>query len=120
MSTSTSFQRPERAPYELGFLLRTLPRHLSVAELTAEKIDQVDAASQHADIVVGTLLDGLESMGRLMWSASCNEENPVDAEDLGNLGQLVSSLAVQLQFLNDFRSDANEYMRRVAQQGAAK
>ena len=111
MSQRTAFHRPERAPYELGHLLRALPRDLDGAKLTAEQINMADAAGHHASIVTSTILSGLESMGRIMWSAGVNQRNPVESDDFANVGMLVAGLAVQLQFLSEFQSEVDECIR---------
>ena len=120
MSAADHFQRPERAPYELSYLLRALPRNLVGSELTAEQRDQVQAAGQHASIVTSTMLHGLESMGRVMWSAGVNLKSPPDLDDFANVGQLVTGLAVQLQFLVEFQSEAEECARQAPRKGGAR
>lgn len=121
MNQSTpTFNYPERAPYELGYLLRSLPRHLHGASLDAAQLEQIDAADKHAANSTSTLLHGLQSLGRVLWSAGVNEENPADMNDMANMGVLVTEIALQLQFLDEFRGEVAEHNLRIAQKGPAK
>lgn len=114
------FQHPERAPYELGCLLRHLPRHLHGASLDAVQLEQIEAADKHAANTTTTLLSGLQSLGRVLWSASVNEDFPADIGDCGRVGALVSEIALQIEFLNDFREEVAEHNLRNAQKGPSK
>ena len=120
MSHSDHFQHIERAPFELGRLLRALPRYLSDPELTDEQRDMAAAAANHANNYSASLLSGLESLGRVLWSAALNAEQQVDNRDFAGVGQLVSALAVQLQYLDDFRGEAALHCRQAEQEGGAR
>lgn len=94
-----------RPAYELSTLLRELP---STVDLTsADKRLQLEAAEKHAENYSVTLLDGLESLGRVMWIAGENKDWPVEQHDVARMGDLISQLAIQLQFLGEFRTGAN-------------
>ncbi|MVW64538.1 hypothetical protein GPY61_31960 [Massilia sp. NEAU-DD11] len=111
------FQHPERAPYELGCLLRRLPRHLHGASLDAVQLEQIEAADRHAANTTATLLDGLQSLGRVLWSAAVNEDFPAHVGDCARVGTLVTEIALQLEFLNGFREEVAEHNLRIAQAG---
>lgn len=100
------FRHEERSPYEFGTLLRSLPESLDVAttSITDEQHEQMLAADQHAANYTSTLLNGLESMGRTLYSAASNKVTPLSPADAAQVGTLVSELAMQLQFLDDFRA----------------
>ena len=97
-----------RAPYELGRLLRSLPHSLDLptASITDEQHKQFVAADCHAAEYTNTLLNGLESMGRVIYSASLNTRQTLESQDVAQVGLLVTEIAVQLQFLDEFRSAA--------------
>lgn len=114
------FQHPERASYELGCLLRRLPRHLHGPTLDAVQLEQIEAADKHAANSTGTLLQGLQSLGRVLWSAAVNENFPADVGDCARVGALVSEIALQLEFLSDFREEVAEHNLRNAQKGPGK
>lgn len=115
-----TFQRPERAPYEFGRLLRGLPRHLDGASLDADQLEQIEAANKHAWNSTLTLLDGLQSLGRVMWAAGVNEGSPAHVSDCARIGMLVTEIALQLEYLNDFREEVAEHNLRNAQPGSRK
>jgi hypothetical protein len=96
----------ERASYEFGRLLRSLPDTLDLptASITHEQKKQLIAADCHAAEYTNTLLNGLESMGRVIYSASLNTRQTLEMSDVAQVGILVTELAVQLQFLDEFRS----------------
>jgi hypothetical protein len=112
------FQRAERAPYEFGYLLRGLPRHLHGAPLNAEQLERIDAADKHAWNSSLTLLDGLQSLGRILWAAGCNETSAPDVGDCARVGMLVTEIALQLEFMNDFRQEVAEHNVRIAESSA--
>lgn len=96
----------ERASYEFGRLLRALPDALDLPStaITDEQRKQLTAADCHAAEYTNTLLNGLESMGRVIYSASLNTRQGLELRDVAQVGILVTELAVQLQFLDEFRS----------------
>lgn len=103
------FQQRLRSAYELSHLLRKLPDHLDLSsgDAPAEMRQQMEAAERHADNYSEILLDGLESLGRVMWCAGENQDWPVAQHDVARLGTLISQLAVQLQFIDEFRTSVN-------------
>jgi len=119
MSQSTPiFERSERAAYELGDMLRNLPAQLHGASLNAEKLEQVQAADRHAMNSTVILLDGLQSLGRVMYSACLSEATAPDVADYGRIGMMVTEIALQLEFMNDFRHEVAEHNVRTARKGA--
>jgi hypothetical protein len=121
MSQSNPFlNNPERASYELAYLLRELPRHLTREPLTDEQVQMMDAAEMQACNYGDALTHGLEAIGRVMWTASANEENEISARDIGHIGVLVSELAVQIQFLSEFRSAVLDCRDKTMKKGARK
>ncbi len=109
-----------RASYELGSLLRSLPEHLHGATLSPEQLQEVEAAGIHATNCRSTLLDGLQSLGRILWAAGVNEAFPADVGDCARVGTLVTEIALQLQFLDDFQADIDAHRAHSAQQGARR
>lgn len=100
------FMHEERSPYEFCKLLRSLPESLDVAttSINDEQHEQMLAADQHAANYISTLLNGMESLGRTLFSAATNERTPLSLSDVAQVGSLVSEFALQLQFLDDFRA----------------
>lgn len=120
ISTNNYFANQDRASYELGNLLRRLPTHLSNVELDAQQRLMVDAAERHATNASHTLLHGLEAIGHLMCSSGRSDDCPLDPRQLSGLGELVKELAVQLQFLDDFRASAADNELQLALKGRTK
>lgn len=120
IQSSPHFKHPERATYELGYLLRSLPQSFNGEALSDEQCLEIAAADRHALNSTGTLLHGLQSLGRVMWSASVNEDYPPDTDDLGRVGLLMTEVALQLQFLFEFRQSVEEHELRIAQKGPRK
>ena len=106
ITTNPHFIQPERAPYEFCNLLRSLPTALDLATvpITDEQHDQMLAADRHAANFTSTLLNGLEAVGRALHSAAMNDRAPLGLADAAQVGSLISELAMQLQFLDDFRT----------------
>lgn len=116
------FKNRERAPCELAYLLRELPRHVDLrnAQNEPETRLQLEAAERHADNYRGVLLDGLVSMGRVMFCAASNEDWPVQQHDVSRIGALIAEMGVQLQFLNEFCDMAVVRLHEADQKGARK
>ena len=119
MSQSTPiFRNSERAAYELGDLLRHIPAQLHGASINAEMLERIQAADAHAMNSTVILLDGLQSLGRVLYSAGNSEESAPDITDCGRVGMLVTEIALQLEFMNDFRREVAEHNVRTARKGA--
>lgn len=113
------FQQRERSAFQLGHLLRDLPASLDLTAggNAADMTLRLEAAERHAENYGEILLDGIESLGRVMWSAGENEEWPVAQRDVARIGALISQLAIQLQFLDEFRASANDRLNETSQKG---
>jgi len=99
-------------------MLRDLPAQLHGAPLNAELLEQVKAADRHATNSTTILLDGLQSLGRVMYSAGMNKEVPSDAGDCARVGTMITEIALQLEFMIDFRHEVAEHNVRIARKGA--
>lgn len=111
--SNSYFNNPERASHEFGYLLRDIPQNLRDSLSDAQRL-KLEAAELHALNATGTLLRGLQSVGYVMWSASQNEEAEIEAQHFGNVGLLVSEVALQLQVLDEFRQQVSQYELRNA------
>lgn len=120
ISANNFFANEDRASYELGNFLRRLPAHLRNVELDAQQRLMVEAAEQHATNLSQTLLHGLEAIGHVMYSSAHSDDCPLDPRQLSGLGELVKELAVQLQFLDDFRASAADNELQLALKGRTK
>ena len=112
------FKQLDRSAFELGMLLRGLPSKLDLTDTDTRL--QLEAADRHADNYYTTMLDGLESMGRLMWSACENEQWPVERSDMARIGNMISQIAVQVQFLDEFRESVRDRIDEAEKKGARK
>jgi len=105
---NTYFNNIDRAPYELGHLLQKLPEHFSSFSKqipTAESRLIAAAAAKHAENANGTLMRGLDSLGRIIFAAADNEDlGEISSSDLRSLGCLISHLAIEAQFLQETES----------------
>lgn len=112
------FMHRQRSAYELSELLRGLPKTPDLTD--AETRLKVEAAERHADNYGEILLDGLEALGRVMWSASENTAWPVDQHDMARLGQMISQMAIQIQFISEFRDFTRDRLQEADKKGARK
>jgi len=111
------FNLIERAPYELAHLLENLPPQHDHGQLTSDERLMLRAASDHAANYNETLLDGIEAIGHLLFSAATNKGFPLSQGTAANIGTLLSALAVQAQYLKAFSAGAESTLAR--QGGAA-
>jgi hypothetical protein len=105
MSASNPFYRNgERAPAELIDLLEKLPANFeTAAALTADQLQMISAADLHATNYNHALINGIEAIGQLLFTAATSNNGAVDATVLGNTGCLLSTMAVQVQYLSELR-----------------
>ena len=110
----------ERAPYEIGYLLKKLPRDFAIdMDHPPEIYQMADALRRHAHNTMGTLLHGLEAIGKMMGVASGNEQNPLDASAIADVGCLIQHIAVEMQFLSEVHGECMD-MADLKKQAAAK
>lgn len=119
------FNHDGRAPYDLGFLMRRLPDSFQADHaMTTDERQQVDAANRFAGNATMTLVDGMESLGELLFLASGNEEYPLESRHLANIGNLIKHMAVETQFLieqqGNLQSNLDQDAKRTAAAGPAK
>jgi hypothetical protein len=118
------FGQVERAPYEFFRLMREMPEDFSSTHPCSHHTYQkVQAAGDHAYNMRAELLRGLEALGTVMWSAANNDEQDVMPMVLGDIGTLINHMAVTLQYVCEFESEARttRHMRdvRLLKGGAA-
>lgn len=112
------FTNRQRAPYQLGHLLRDLPRTPDLTDSDTRL--KLEAAESHAENYSGVLLSGLESLGRVLFIAGENEQWDVEQYDVCRIGALISELSIQLQFLDEFRISVINRITEADQKGARK
>jgi hypothetical protein len=96
------FKNVDRAPYELGYLLKNLPEGFSQYEpLTPDTRLIAEAACHHADNANGTLMSGIATIGDLLVTAALNEEGEISSRYLASLGALITHLAAEAEFMQD-------------------
>ncbi len=111
------FKNISRAPYELGHLLRTLPVDFSAdATVSNDVLPRARAALSHAQNASSTILNGLESIGELLFAVNSAESNEVATANLASLGCLIQHLAVEAQYLSqtevELRFEIEEHAKR--------
>lgn len=96
------FARIERAPYEIGQLLRKLPTDFSAyAPLTPDSRLIAEAAQQHANNANDTLMRGLEALGNVLSIAGANQGGEASQSSLMGLGELITHLSVEAQLMQE-------------------
>jgi hypothetical protein len=125
ITNNPHFERIERAPYELGYLLKKIPERFSSLEPQTEESCLIAvAAAQHASNANDTVMYGLEALGQILFVASNNEQNEVCPRLIGHIGSLIQHLAVEAQFLQEtadnLRYALNEQEKRLAKKGGTK
>jgi hypothetical protein len=97
------FKNLNRAPYELGHLLKKLPANFDIPESALTPDDKLiaEAATQHAENANDTLMRGLDALGHLMFVAGQSDDWAVESRQLADLGCLISHMAIESQFLQE-------------------
>jgi hypothetical protein len=113
LAENPHFQHIGRAPYELGRLLQALPANFSaLLPATPDALLMAEAAAQHAGNANDTILNGLEALGKVLFSAGLNEDCPVGGNHLASIGYLISHLTVEAQFLLETENDLRHTLRQ--------
>jgi hypothetical protein len=101
-SNNPHFSHCERAPYELGHLLKKMPANFSGSDsLTADDRLIAEAARSHAINASDTLMQGLEALGQFMFATDANGGYSAGKGQLASLGCLISHIAIEMQFLSE-------------------
>lgn len=116
------FKHRGRAPFELGRLLCQLPAQIDLRTdpNAGETRLQLEAAVRHAENYSDVLLDGLVSMGRVLFSAGENSAWPIEQHDVSRLGALIAEIGIQIQFLQDFSASSSDRFEEANQKGERK
>lgn len=103
---NSHFKNVDRAPYEIGHLLQSLPPDFAhYKEQPAEVHGVAEAIERHAYNAKGTILSGLEAIGSVMFAAGTNENCGVDKQSIADIGLLLRHLAVELQYLIEIEEE---------------
>ncbi len=96
------FERIDRAPYELGHLLKKMPADFSMFNpITADDRLIAEAAMNHATNANDILMNGLAALGNVMFVAGANGNSKVNSDDIADIGCLIRHIAVEAQFLQE-------------------
>lgn len=106
-----AFNNVGRAPYELGYLVKNIGEIAVDAVLTEAQRNQVGAAVTHAQNSTETLLDGLESIGKMLALIGPLDER-VDGDVVTNIGELIAHLAVEVQYVRDVEDEMSGILTR--------
>ena len=114
MSTpNPHFNQIERAPYELGHLFRKLPYDFPADQaMPSDQRQQVEAVISHAWNANYTLMNGIEAIGQLLFTAANSKGNPTDASVFADIGTLIKHLAVEAHFLQEQQFDLQAVLDR--------
>jgi hypothetical protein len=116
-SSTTTEQNPhfdhiDRAPYELGYLLRNLPPDVNPHQKHSEETYLIaDAAKKHASNSLDAIVHGLVALGSIMTTAGCNDEGRLDQSTVISLGQLVQHIGLEIQLFSEIEHSMNEIVR---------
>lgn len=104
--TNPHFNHAERAPYELGYLLKKLPANFSLLSTAApDQILMAEAAIDHAGYATDILTNGLEGLGQALFVGGANGQFEISPANLSSIGSLISHLAAEMQFLQETKDN---------------
>lgn len=112
------FKHVERSAFEFSRLLRSLSTNPDLT--SADERLKFEAAECHAEHYHEAMLSGLESLGRVMFSACERGEWPVAQRDMSRLGAMITQIAVQVQFLDEFRHSVRDRFNEADKKGGRR
>lgn len=96
----------DRPSYELPKLLKALDAETSRNDdMTEDQRDQAEDIETHAINLLDVIGDGIEAIGKALFSCGANTEWPLDARAISSIGALIQHLAVEQQYLRYVESD---------------
>ena len=108
-SSNPHFNHIDRAPYELGHLLKQLPANFSSASAVEPDVLLIaEAAISHASNANNTVMHGIEVLGQMMFLVGTNTDYDMERGTLSDLGYLLQHLAVEAQFLQETEGSLSE------------
>lgn len=114
------FHNLERAPYEFGHLIRKLPGDFPAGQaMSSDERMQAKAAIDHAYNANYTLMNGIEAIGHLLFTAGSNHDHPTEAHVLADIGMLIKHIGVEAQFLQEQQADLQATLDRDERRAAA-
>ncbi|ATQ78307.1 hypothetical protein CR152_30195 [Massilia violaceinigra] len=113
------FHHIERAPYEFGHLIRQLAGDFHGHVMSSDERQQAKAAINHAHNANYTLMNGIEAIGHLLFTAGNNADYPTEVGVLENIGMLIKHIGVEAQFLQEQQADLQATLDRDDRQAAA-
>ncbi|KAF3997709.1 hypothetical protein [Glaciimonas immobilis] len=100
--TNPHFRGVERAPYEIGFLLKAIDDDVSPhAPITDDQSLEAEAIARHADNAQEVISRGLEAIGEVLSIAACNAECTVNGSTVSAIGEIIRHLTVEAQLMRD-------------------
>lgn len=117
LAENPHFDNIERAPYELGRLLKNMPADFSsFSSASHETLLMAAAAAQHASNANDALLRGLGALGKAMCVAGNSDDFELENRDISGLGELIQHLAIEMEFL---RGTADDFEFAIREHAAA-
>lgn len=111
----------ERAPYELGHLLKRLPEHFSAFSGQTPTADVqliAAAAARHAENANETVMCGLDAIGKMLFVTSQSKDWEIDPGHMASIGSLISHLAIEAQFLQETQANLEFTLQELAKKSA--
>ncbi|KAF3996068.1 hypothetical protein [Glaciimonas immobilis] len=103
--TNPHFRGVDRAPYEIGYLLKSIDDAVSpYAPITDDQAQKAEAIAKHVDNVHGVIFRGLEAIGEVLSIAACNAESMVNGSTVSAIGEIIRHLSVEAQMMRDMGS----------------
>ncbi|KAF3996869.1 hypothetical protein [Glaciimonas immobilis] len=100
--TNPHFRSIDRAPYEIGFLLKGIDNAVSsYAPITDRQALEAEAIVKHADNAQEVISRGLEAIGEVLSIAGCNAECTVNGGTVSAIGEIIRHLTVEAQMMRD-------------------
>lgn len=85
-----------------------------IKNISSYSVDELSSISCNSEYIVDSLLGGIGAIGTLMFEASCNENDNLDKDTIGELGLLINQAALisEIFRLNEFSAEVEIEMRR--------
>lgn len=85
---------------------------LRIKETTSQSVSELKDIAICSELAFSSLLEGIGAVGTLLFETSCNENDKISKDTLGEIGLLINHVALIAGAVNENMHDAIEEIKR--------
>lgn len=85
---------------------------LKIKSASNYSMSELDDIAIYGELAFSSLLEGISAIGTLLFETSCNENDQISKDTLGEIGLLINQVAMIAGAVNENMHDATEEMQK--------